>query len=281
MKSSRQKSRQGYVIITLFIIALGLVVSDSFIRGFYAQEETPPESAYIFRPSKVNASKQGSSLLASPSKLIIEFGTSDYYSVWVRDDKVIGGYAQGSADWKILGGAFDGENLQIMMITADRSDCNEWWTHNFLVEVSQVTLRSSVNKCGEAVADRNVIYPRPVQAKPIQIVYFPGVLAPEITATPSEITLGFGDVDSYFVRVNNGTVTGGYAQGSVDWNILSGAFEGTDLQIIMITEDRADCNEWWSHNFMVEDSQVTLRTSVNKCGETIVDRNVVYPRTFN
>ncbi len=274
-----QKPGWGTMIFALALIALGLFSSKVLFEGRYFQGGTG-----LFRLAEGAAPETGSFRSGSDGGIVIEFGNLDFYSVWIKDGEVIGGHAQGSAYWEILGGVFDGQNLQLIMVTDDQDNCNEWWSHNFFVESSQVTLRTSVNKCGEAIVEQDVVYPRTGLVRPIQMKYIPSVFAPNSVAPtmiPAEETLIFGDSESYYVRIVDEEVVSGYAQGSADWEILSGVYDGINLQIIMTTPDRSNCYEWWSHNFIVEDSQVTLRTSVNKCGEAIVDRNVVYPRTDN
>lgn len=85
---------------------------------------------------------------------------NEIYSVQVTDGRVVGGYAKGSASWTVYGGAYDGKNLQITLVRNDRHDCYQWWTHNYEVNGNRLTLRTSVDKCGKAITNRNVDYYR-------------------------------------------------------------------------------------------------------------------------
>lgn len=96
--------------------------------------------------------------------------------------------------------------------------------------------------------------------------------------TSEELIIEFGTVDHYYVRINNGLVVGGYAEGSLIWNVVGGAYDGRNLQVVFVTDGRADCKQWWSHNFLVDSNQVILRSSVDKCGNVINDRSIKYER---
>jgi len=113
------------------------------------------------RQIEITPTEETTPLPAEQSDILtIEFGGGDFYSVDIIGDQVVGGYAQGSTYWSVEGGQFDGTNLQVLFISPERSGCGKWVTHFFEVRDEDVLLRTSVDRCGEAIIERNVAIPR-------------------------------------------------------------------------------------------------------------------------
>ena len=85
-----------------------------------------------------------------------------------------------------------------------------------------------------------------------------------------------GDDESYSMFINNGKVIHGIAETPEQREIVSGAYDGADLQFTIVNDDLSDCDQWLTHNFEICESEVILRTTVDKCGNVLTDINKIY-----
>ncbi len=96
----------------------------------------------------------------SDNNFIAFCGGDEIYYVHLLGSKVDGGFAQGSAKWKILYGIIDGHNLIVKFETNERGGCLKTWLHQYEIGDSFITLKNSVNACNEVISNRNVKYKR-------------------------------------------------------------------------------------------------------------------------
>jgi len=86
-----------------------------------------------------------------------------------------------------------------------------------------------------------------------------------------------GSMDEFWVQITEGKVVGGHAQGSYGWTAVGGYYDGENMTVVFVTDGSSGCNKLFSHTYTINsDSNITLNTSVNSCGEATLNRNVTY-----
>jgi hypothetical protein len=71
------------------------------------------------------------------------------YVIVIQDEKVIGGYVQGSERWQVIGGAYDGQGLTILQKRDGATDPEKWLTTHFTVHGDRFVATAQMNSAGQ------------------------------------------------------------------------------------------------------------------------------------
>lgn len=90
----------------------------------------------------------------------IKFGAgNETYEVIIQNDRVVGGFSQGSKKFEVWGGAKLGDRMHVIFRRND-GDNGEyaWWSHDYRISNDTVILETSVAKSGKVITNRNAKY---------------------------------------------------------------------------------------------------------------------------
>jgi hypothetical protein len=100
-----------------------------------------------------------SSMLFAAQTTVLKFSSGQGgYEIYVTDNKVVGGKAQGGSNWIITGGFYDGKNLHYTSVSSERSGCKSWYSQIYEINSKGPVMLVNVDKCGNVQKMRNQHY---------------------------------------------------------------------------------------------------------------------------